>query len=330
MIIPVADPSRVAEARRAATRAATALGFREEAIGRLAIIASELATNILKHAGEGEVLVRRFADAEGDGVELVALDRGPGMADVARCLADGYSTVGSRGTGLGAVQRLSQSFAVFSQPGQGTVILARCTDRGPGPADASAVIGAVCAVCPGETQSGDDWHVRHRTGGIRILLADGSGHGPLAAQAAASAVAVFKDEPGWPLGTLADRIHHALAPTRGAAIAVAELDREARVVRFIGIGNIAGTIYDGLGSKKLVSMNGTAGRLAPRIREFDYPFSGPLTLALHSDGIGSRWDLATYPGLVRSHPSLSAGILYRDHRRGRDDATAVVVRLEAG
>jgi anti-sigma regulatory factor (Ser/Thr protein kinase) len=329
MIIPVADPSQVAEARRTATRQAAELDLGEEAAGRVAIVASELATNILKHAGEGEIVVRRFVDAEGEGVELLALDRGPGMANVARCLADGYTTAGTRGNGLGAVRRLSQSFAVFSQPGQGTVIMARCGERRAQPNAASAVIGALRAVCPGETESGDDWHVRHRRDGVRILLADGSGHGPLAAQAAARAVAVFRDEPDRPLETLAERIHRALQPTRGAAIAVAELDQAAGMLRFVGVGNIAGTLYDRIGAKKLVSMNGTAGRLAPRIREFTYPFSGTATVALHSDGIGSRWDLATYPGLVSAHPALAAGILYRDYRRGRDDATAVVVRAEA-
>jgi hypothetical protein len=295
----------------------------------VAIIATELATNILKHAGQGEILARRFSDAEGEGLEILALDRGPGMADVARCLSDGYTTVGSRGNGLGAVRRLAQSFGVFSHPGQGTAIVARCADPAARPTAAGVLIGAVCAVCPGETQSGDDWHVRHCRDGVRILVADGSGHGPLAARAAATAVAVFKDEPDRPLETLADRIHRALASTRGAAIAVAELDRSAAVLRFVGIGNIGGSVYDGAGMKKVVSMNGTAGHLAPRIREFVYPVSGAVTVVLHSDGIASRWDLASYPGLITAHPALSAGVLFRDYRRGRDDATAVVVRMEA-
>jgi anti-sigma regulatory factor (Ser/Thr protein kinase) len=328
MITTIADPSQVAQARRSAKRVAEALGFGEEAAGRVAIVASELATNILKHAGEGEIATRRFSDAEGEGVELLALDRGQGMADVTRALGDGYTTAGSRGNGLGAVRRLSQSFGIFSRPGQGTGIVARCTDRAAGPADAAAVVGAICAVCPGETESGDDWHVRYFRDRIRVLIADGSGHGVLAGQAASRAVLLFKEEPDRPLESLAQRIHQALAPTRGAAIAVAELDLAASLVRFVGIGNIGGSVHDQSGVKKLVSMNGTAGHLAPRIRVFEYPCSGPATLVMHSDGIGSRWDLAAYPGLASAHPALSAGILYRDHRRGRDDATVVAVRVE--
>ena len=328
-IIMLADPSQVAEARRLATGTAKELGFSDEATGRVAIVATELATNILKHAGQGEVVVHRFDDREGIGVEILALDRGPGMAEVGRCLADGYSSAGSRGTGLGAVRRLSQHFGIFSRPGQGTAIVARCRDESRPGSGGTLVVGAVRAVCPGETESGDDWRIRFRSNGARILLADGSGHGPLAARAAARAMSVFGDEPDCPLDVLADRIHRALASTRGAAIALAELDRAAGTLRFVGIGNIAGSLYDRGGVKRFVSMNGTAGHLAPRIREFVYAHSVPVTVILHSDGIGSRWDLATYPGLSEAHPALSAGVLYRDFRRGRDDATAVVLRMEA-
>jgi hypothetical protein len=76
----------------------------------------------------------------------------------------------------------------------------------------------------------------------------------------------------------------------------------------------------------MVSHNGTAGHLAPRIREFTYPFTGKPLVILHSDGLSTKWGLADYPGLAASHPSLIAGVLFRDHRRGRDDATVVAVR----
>lgn len=327
MISTVADSSQVAEARRAAQREGAALGFGEEAVGRVAIIATELSTNILKHAGRGEILIRPFADAEGHGLEILAVDNGPGMSDVARCLSDGYTTVGTRGTGLGAVRRLAHRFGVFSRPGQGTAILARCLD---GQSNAAtAVVGAVRAVCPGETISGDDFRVHHMPGATRILLADGSGHGPFAAHAAEEALRIFAAAPEDPPEIVVGRIHRGLASTRGAAIGLAEIEEGAGVVRFVGVGNIAGALYDFGGAKKLVSLSGTAGHLSPPIREFLYPFSPPATLVLHSDGIGTRWDLGAYPGLLGAHPALAAGILYRDFRRGRDDATVVTVRVGA-
>jgi anti-sigma regulatory factor (Ser/Thr protein kinase) len=328
VITLVADQSQVAEARRLATRMAAESSLNEDATGRAAIVATELATNLLKHAGEGSIIARPFSDGEGEGIELLGLDRGPGMADVAQCLADGFTTVGSRGNGLGAIRRLSQGFAVFSRPGMGTAIMARLTDgtaRPRRPTD--GVLGAVEAICPGETVSGDSWRVRFRPGGARLIVADGSGHGEMAALAARRAAEVFEAEGDRPLEVLADWIHRALAATRGGAVGLADIDHAGATVRFVGIGNIAGSLYDAGGMKKLVSMNGIAGHLTPRIREFAYPFRGTPTLILHSDGIDTRWDLTAYPGLLAAHPSLAAGILYRDHRRARDDATAVVVRV---
>jgi hypothetical protein len=125
---------------------------------------------------------------------------------------------------------------------------------------------------------------------------------------------------------LVERIHRALAPTRGAALAVARIDAEAHVVRFVGVGNISGALVNNGDARRMVSHNGTAGHIAPRIREFTYPFADDPVVILHSDGLSAKWDLSDYPGLATSHPSLSAGVLFRDHRRERDDATIAVMR----
>src|SRR6516162_11349790 len=121
----VRDASEVGEARRAAAGLAHRKGFSQDAAARVALVATELATNLLKHAGEGLVAINEFVDATGSGIELLAIDKGPGMADVARCLVDGFSTAGSPGTGLGAVARVSDSYAIYSRPGVGTAVMAR-------------------------------------------------------------------------------------------------------------------------------------------------------------------------------------------------------------
>jgi anti-sigma regulatory factor (Ser/Thr protein kinase) len=100
IINSVLDPSAVSEARRSVMGFARQSGLRQEVEARIALVATELATNTLKHGGGGVVAVNRFADAHGSGLELLFLDKGPGMADVARCFVDGFSTAGSPGTGL--------------------------------------------------------------------------------------------------------------------------------------------------------------------------------------------------------------------------------------
>jgi hypothetical protein len=254
-----------------------------------------------------------------------SLDNGPGM-DLQRCLADGYSTAGSPGTGLGAISRQADRFAAFSRPGLGSVIMARVNSPA-GLTPASGMeLGAVVSPYPGETACGDRWSFGAASSGRTILVADGSGHGVHAATAADRAIKAFQDHLDYDCARLVETIHRALAPTRGAAVAVLRLDMAERLVRFVGIGNISAALVSDGDVRRMVSHNGTAGHIAPRIREFTYPFTGNPLVILHSDGVSAKWGLAAYPGLAASHPALIAGMLYRDHRRGRDDVLVVAMR----
>jgi anti-sigma regulatory factor (Ser/Thr protein kinase) len=326
MFLQIAERSRVAEARRLAVTLSTQQGFREKDSGRVALIATELATNLVKHAKGGEIIISAFDDADGKGLELLALDKGPGIVDLNRALSDGHSTSGTAGTGLGAIRRTADVFAVCSRVGRGTAVMARLR------ADAQAVgkgdylVAGLCAPYPGESVCGDGWAVRAQARGIGMLMADGSGHGPEAQKAALRSVEIFKERVGASVEAVAQAIDRALGATRGAAIAVAEIDPGSELVTFVGIGNIAAALIAQGTVQRMISHNGTAGHVAPRIRAFAYRFRGAPTVILHSDGLSARWDLNEYPGLVSAHPSLIAGILYRDFRRGRDDASIVVVR----
>lgn len=322
----IADPSQVSEGRRLAVEFARKTGLDDAKLARIALVATEMATNLVKHGGGGTLVVDRFDDVDGRGIELMALDRGTGMADVGSCLADGYSTAGSSGTGFGAITRQSDRLVVFSRQGLGTAVMARLIFQPAGEQPSRTELGAVCASYPGETVCGDHWEFTASQTGRTLLVADGSGHGPEAARAALTAAQIFNDHRDDECVPLVDRLHRGLASTRGAALAVARIDTTASLVRFVGIGNIAGTLVSDGGVRRMASNNGTAGHVAPRIREFTYPFTGKPLVILHSDGLSTKWGLADYPGLAASHSSLIAGILFRDHRRGRDDAAVVVVR----
>lgn len=326
MNLAVTEQSQVAQARRSVSVFAGQHGAPEARIGAIAIAVTELATNLLKHGGGGDILAEQFDDADGTGIEVLALDRGPGMADVARCMQDGYSTAGSLGQGLGAVSRQSDHLRIWSRPGLGTIVAARFVLR---PADGGRQLqcGAVLARYPGELVCGDAWACAATSSGVTLLLADGSGHGLEAEKAAHLAVSVFQQNSSDSCEELLGRLHRALMPTRGAAVAVARIDAAASVIRYGGVGNISGTLITAGRLSHMVSHNGTAGHVAPRMREFTYPFAGAPLVVLHSDGISSRWDLAGYPGLAAQHPSLIAGVLLRDFRRARDDASVVAARL---
>jgi anti-sigma regulatory factor (Ser/Thr protein kinase) len=321
----VRDPSEVGEARRAAVAVAHRKGLSKDIEVRIALVATELATNLLKHGGGGIIAINEFADADGSGIELLALDKGPGMSDVARCLIDGFSTAGSPGNGVGAVERVSDRHAIYSRPGLGTVVMARLlasstVSRG------LPEIGAVIDNYPGEQVCGDGWATASGARGVSLLLVDGSGHGVHAARATEIAAQTFTDNADKECVPLVEAMHHALAPTRGAAVAVARIDTVAQVVRFVGVGNIGAVLATGGEVRRMASYNGTAGHVAPRIREFTYSFTGKPLVILHSDGLSARWEIDSYPGLAAGHPSLVAGMVFRDWRRDRDDAAIVAMR----
>jgi anti-sigma regulatory factor (Ser/Thr protein kinase) len=332
-MIAVDDPSGIGEARRHATALAGRLGFDSTALGKLSIAVTEIASNIVKHARHGKLLIRVIAANDVAGLEVTSLDQGPGIVDVRESLRDGYSTAGSPGTGLGAMSRLGTDFQLYSQVGRGTVARfeswSRATARGaPAPLREALPLGAICSPMPGETACGDRWALVAAGGRRALFVVDGLGHGPEAAIAADAAVAVVQQATHLDAGDLMRAVHEALRPTRGAAAAVAVLEAGGETCTFCGIGNIAFRIRAGARCRNMVSHNGILGHQVRKFQEFSYPFPRGALCIAHSDGIGPRWDLNHYPGLSARHPSLVAGVLFRDYRRSRDDATVVVVRNE--
>lgn len=333
LAVAVREESQVAQARRAAVGHARKLGFSEEDAGRVAIVATELATNLVKHGGGGELLVSSYDDRTGVGVECLALDKGSGIRDLDASLRDGHSTAGSAGTGLGAIVRGSHLLDIFARPGQGTAVLARMQSGRPhrsGRPVLPAVLGTINLPMPGEEACGDAWCRQAHGRGFTLMMADGLGHGPLAAVASHRAVQVFLANHERGPATVLELMHAALQPTRGAAVAIADIDMERGVVTYAGVGNIAGSLISGGEVKRMVSHNGTVGHAVRRVQAFTYPFHAPPMLVMCSDGLSAQWSLDPYPGLQQRHPALIAGVLYRDFSRGRDDVTVLVATGEAG
>jgi anti-sigma regulatory factor (Ser/Thr protein kinase) len=315
----VDEQSAVAAVRREARGMAARLGFDETAQEEAAIVATELSTNLLRHAGHGVVVLR--PDGASGGLDVLAWDRGPGIGDVARSLHDGFSTAGGSGTGLGAVGRLALAFDVQSTPGRGTAVLARLG----GVTTATPAVDGLALALEGETASGDGWAAVQDGSVLTIMLADGLGHGDDAARAAAAAMRELL--PGISPEEQLERAHGALRSTRGAAAAVARLDLRSGALRFAGIGNIAAVTVTGGAAKALPSMNGTLGSRVERIVGYERRLEPGSLLVMHSDGARSGWDLAAYPGAIRRDPLLIAALLIRDFERGRDDVSAVVARV---
>ena len=322
--IPIRESSQIAEARREAVAVAQRNGFKEDDSARVALVATELGTNLVKHGRGGELLISAFEDNEGSGTELLAIDQGPGIGNVEQCLRDGYSSAGTAGNGLGAVIRQSKLIDIASWPGFGTGVLARVQPGLPSPKryESGTGWGAVSVAMPGQDVCGDSWSI-DVNGVTTYFVADGLGHGQDAADASVEAVRLFHRFSGHHVPTLLDYVHGGLRSTRGAAVSIARFDPVKRQVVFSGVGNVAGVLASDGRLRRMVTMPGTAGHNARKIQSFDYPFEGGL-IVLSSDGIGTSWNLNRYPGIQSAHPTLIAAILYRDFGRKRDDATVLV------
>ena len=327
-VVPLDDRSRVGEARRVAASLAADAGLGESTRSDVGIVATELATNVLRHAERGTLLLRRL-DGAGGGVELLCLDAGPGMRDPGACMADGYSSAaGSMGTGLGAIRRLAHGFDLYSAAGRGTAVVARFwARREPGAVRDAGMLAGLAVAMPHETECGDAWVARSGPAGTTVLLVDGLGHGPSAAAAAATAVEIFRAHPVAGPGELVTLMHAGMRSTRGAAVGVAGSGAHpADGVRFAGVGNVSAVLARTQDSRSLMSHNGTVGLQARKIQELHYPWPADAVLVMHSDGLQSHWRLDAYPGLAQRDAALIAGVLYRDSARGRDDVSVVVQR----
>ncbi|HET7231865.1 MAG TPA: SpoIIE family protein phosphatase [Longimicrobium sp.] len=325
------DASAAGEVRRRAVRVAQALGFDETAAGRAALLATEAATNLSKHATAGGTVFIRPVERGGvAGVELLAVDAGPGIGDPAAALRDGHSTSGTPGTGMGALSRQSDEFELFTLPGRGTVVLCRVWPTPPQPHAVPPLhVGVVNVPKPGQVVCGDSWAVAEGPGRTIAMVADGLGHGPDAAAASMEAARVFSRHADERPGALLQRLHAALRHTRGAAIAIAEVSTAAGVVRYAGVGNISGAVLGPGTSQSMVSHNGIVGHEMRKVHEFEYPWARGALLVMHSDGLNTRWDLGRYPGLQGRDPAIVAAVLYRDFTRGNDDATVLAAREPA-
>jgi anti-sigma regulatory factor (Ser/Thr protein kinase) len=332
MLTRVTDSSHAGEARRHAAvfGEQAQLGEREQ--GALAIVVTEITTNVLKHVGSGMVMIDGVRQNGHCGVRVLGLDHGAGIRDLSAALRDGFSSSGTPGNGLGAIKRLSSEFDIYSMPERGTAVLSEIWPRdrklhgGTFPLE----VGVVCTPIKGEDVSGDGWAIKKMGEAALFMAVDGLGHGILAAEAAKAAEDVFNRSRTASLTTIVQDTHDALKSTRGAAFAVASIQPERQLLSFAGVGNIGASIVTPTNSRGLVSHHGIVGHQLSKVQEFTFPWSAQSVLVMHSDGLKTTWNLDHYPGIWSKHPALIAGVLYRDFTRDRDDVTVLVAKTPAG
>ncbi|MHC8320294.1 ATP-binding protein [Pseudomonas sp. GB2N2] len=323
-VLTIEDSSQVGHARRTAQQLAERNGFDATDAGRVALVATELASNILKHATRGELHLRLLPRQSGAGIEMIAIDRGKGF-DLHACLADGFSTRGTQGIGLGAMSRQADVFDAYTDA-RGAVLLTRFYQRSDKAADRR--FGVSQHSLGDDPACGDVWHLAFDGQCISALVIDGLGHGEEAERGARAGEKTFSLAPFDTPVLLLEDIHRSMIGSRGGALAIAQFDGSADALKFVGIGNIGACIIAPGKSRGLASHPGIVGGQYRKAQPFDYAQVNGHLLIMYSDGLQSRWNLHDYPGLVHRHPAVIAALLHRDFCRGRDDVTVLVIALE--
>ncbi|GIJ49489.1 hypothetical protein Val02_63750 [Virgisporangium aliadipatigenens] len=321
--VAVADPADVGAARRAVKQHAERL---HGSSAHAELVATELATNLLRHAVPGGWVLTRPVPP--DRVEILAVDRGPGIADVAAAVEGHVPEPKGLGCGLASVRRVSERFDVHTEKDRGTAVLSLVDVRRGRPEHAPRRWAGMSV---GVTEAcGDGWAVAEAGGCLAVAVVDGLGHGASASVAADAVLKAFALDPTDVEGYVA-RAHEAARMTRGAAATLCVIDPDAEIVRYTAVGNVNGRVVGPSGIRGLATSNGTLGLQAtpPKAQVRTLSWAPDSTLVLWTDGLSSRLELEGRADLLEHDPALVAAVLHRDHTRDRDDATVVVVRSTA-
>lgn len=331
-VIALAGVSDIAVARQSAKAMALALGFEAKVSEEITLVTSELATNLVKHAQGGQLILTPVNDAGRVGIQIKSCDRGPGIADVEEAIKDGFSTATSLGYGLGTVNRLMDQFDITSQRGVGAGTTIICTRWLPLAEPACSryplEFGVATRAYPTMTVNGDAFVLKRWGTSALVSVIDGLGHGQHAHRAAQAAKHYVETHVDQPLEAIFRGVGRTCRATRGVVMALVRFDCSEEEIRlsFASIGNIETRVFGGATRPQFIVPRGVVGGNAPLPRVTDYRWSPGTVLVLHSDGVGHHWGLADFPELLRESAATTAPRLLRALAKDHDDATIMVVR----
>lgn len=307
--------------------------FESMRAGELDIVVSELLSNVIKHAGGGEIFYK-LSESENNSTvfEIYCIDSGPGNNNMGKMMKDGASSSNTLGHGLGAIDRLSNFFQIYSMAEWGTVAYAKILmDE----AQKKVVqprneihIDTLQVCMPGENVCGDGYQMKKVNDETQIFLGDGLGHGPNAHEAVQTAIQAFnqctENEPT----DILRYIHQKVKKTRGLVGSIAIYNHIKKEWKTCGVGNITTRFYEGLMSKKVMSHNGIIGLNIPAIMNTHVlPNAEYQHIFMYSDGIRNHWDLHQYPAILKCAPAIMAAAIFKDNARRNDDMTLLVGKV---
>jgi anti-sigma regulatory factor (Ser/Thr protein kinase) len=311
-------------------KAATDAGMNAVRISELDLIVAEMTSNLFKYSDDGELLMGVFSNGGSPYIELISIDNGPGMMNPAKMMQDGVSTSKTLGHGLGSMKRLSDTFELYSQVGWGTIVLSRVySDPEKVKVKNEVIMRPIVVYKPGEKTSGDGFTYKKTDKYLKMMLADGLGHGPEANLAVREAAAAFKVFPDYSPTETLRFMHTSIKKTRGAVVTILGYDFTRKVWSCAGVGNIAVRMFGPVNFKNHMSYNGIVGHNIPgTMNDQEYAGDEFNQAMLCSDGIKTRIDFARYPMMYKYDLSILAAAIYKDHARRNDDMSVVIAKIK--
>ena len=326
-VLTISHSSDIVVAGRMAETMASAIGFDDRVSGEIELVARELASNLVKHAHGGTLAFTKFSENEQTGIQIESKDSGPGIADIEQAVADGFSTTGSLGCGLGAVNRLMDDFHIASNHG-GTCIT--CKRRLPGNSNSAMTcpldLGAAMRPHPQMSVSGDAYVLKKWDDYALASVIDGLGHGQFAHRASEKARDYIEHHFSQPLDEIFRGVERSCRGTRGVVMALTKVDYSRKILQFSSIGNVEARVYGSTNRTSFIIRRGIIGGKAimPVINE--HPWEAGSVMALYSDGIRTHWRWEDFPGLFDESASAIASRLLHALARDNDDATVVIIK----
>ena len=328
-ILSIGRDADIILARTKGEKLARSIGMEKAQVADVAIAISELASNLVKHrVTEGKIIIREIGREGKKGIEVVSSDKGPGIADIAQAMTDSYSTAGSLGIGLPAVNRLMDEFQIRSNIGEGTLVTTRkwVKPESPHMPVPELDLSVFSRPLPGQRYNGDAYFVKRYEDKVMFAIIDGLGHGQDAHEAAQVAVDCLENYYRRPFTEIFQLCHQRLKKTRGAAMSLCRINLKDRVMTHAGIGNVQTRVYSLEKTPAPFCINGTLGVAMRTVRVDDYPLPEDSIIIMFSDGISGRFTPDNLPGFLNLKPQRLAKQIMDNHARDNDDATVIVGR----
>lgn len=304
---------------------------------------SELATNIMKYGGGGQIRVGRATQADAVDIEIWADDRGPGIVDVEKALRDHFTTGHTLGLGLPGVRRMADHFDLQAPAGGGTHVHVRrrvIGRRGDSPARATAItvppvrpatltnrrwdIGLGVRAMTHEIDCGDLALALELPDGLLLALVDGTGHGADGRTAARRMERHLMASASSDLAQLMRGAHHALQGSVGAAVGLLFIAPERAHARYAGVGNTGIARRAGVPWRP-VSRDGVLGQRLPTFLDQAAELARGDLIVLWTDGVAGMPDAISLHDAFQP-AQVTADRLLRQHGRTHDDAGCIVLR----